>query len=188
MKKLVVVTALLFALLRVAPVSAQTGSECSSIEQKSGEAPVITGTGPPANILMSALGTDDPSDDFRFVVEANPGYSLDFIQLVYNDSVGTRIVMPDAQSNFTTGWQTDASGAFKYYKVSGCFARQASTTTTSTELLPLPSGVLECLESQHVVQNADSSLSCVFNSLPTPTSPNTSKAASAVSAKPVFTG
>ncbi len=117
-----------------AVVNAQTPSECSSIEQKAEEAPVILGEESPANILMS-LREDG---EITFIVNANPGYSLDFIQLVYEDSVGTRIVMPATDVDFSTTWQASFSGDFRFYKVSGCKTRQASTSTTSTTL-PAPS-------------------------------------------------
>ena len=134
MKKFLLVT-ILVAIFYPAAVNAQTPSECSSIEQKAEEGPVIIGEESPANVLM-ALREDG---EIAFIVNANPGYSLDFIQLVYEDSVGTRIVMPATDEDFSTGWQTSFRGDFRFYKVSGCKAWQASTSTTSTSTaLPVP--------------------------------------------------
>lgn len=132
MKKLVLGVVLMVTFFP-AISSAQTPSECSSIEQKFSQAPVVTGESSPANILMSSVGVDE----FEFVVNANPGYSINFIQLVYTDTVSTRIVMPNTNEDFTTHWQTDALGTFEFYKVTGCLAKQASTTvsTASTNVV-----------------------------------------------------
>ncbi len=109
-------------------VSAQTQNGCSSIEQSFGGSDIVVGESSPANVLMRSL----TEGEFEFVVNANPGRTVTFIQLVYNRNGTTYIVMPDPGENFSQHWQTNVVGDFHYYKVVGCWSKQASTSTVTT--------------------------------------------------------
>ncbi len=127
MKKAVVVLIFCCIFLPL-QVSAQTQSECSSIEQTAGSSDVVVGESSPANVLMRSLA----EGEFEFVVNANPGRTVTFIQLVYNLNGTTHIVMPDPSEDFSQHWQTSVVGDFHYYKVIGCWSQQASITTVTT--------------------------------------------------------
>lgn len=138
MKRLVL-TALFVLVVFPAAANAQTVPECSNISQKFGEAPIIEGQESPANILMKVVDTDS----FLVEVNANPGFTTSFIQLVYTDTVGTHVLIPGPSAlppeDITTYWSTTVIGSFEFYKVSGCLAHQASTSTSeSTISLILP--------------------------------------------------
>ncbi|MFO0862940.1 MAG: hypothetical protein U0516_04455 [Candidatus Saccharibacteria bacterium] len=143
MKRLVV---LLLAVILVYPAAAvaQTSDNCSSIEQLEGEMDKVTGESSPANVLMRMID----ENSFEFVVNANPGNTINFIQLVYVSNGVTYIVMPDTNIDFTLHWQTSVVGDFHYYKVNGCklkpitsststsiIASTSSTTTTTTSAI-----------------------------------------------------
>jgi hypothetical protein len=131
MKRFVLAAVVVLVLFSVA-ANAQTVSECSSISQKFGEAPVIEGSVSPANILMQVVDTDS----FLVEVNANPGFTTSFVQLVYTDNVSTHVLIPGPSSNppedISTHWSTTVTGTFEFYKVSGCLAQQASTTTSES--------------------------------------------------------
>jgi hypothetical protein len=160
MKKLVTALILVCVFMPVC-AHAQTPTECNSISQKFGEAPYIEGDSAPANILMRMID----SESFLFEVNSNPGFTISFIQIVYTDSVGTHIINPGPNAippiDITTSWQTEIEGKFSYYKVSGCQAFQASTSTSTTYNTPPQTPlVLVCPAGEREVINVDGSQYC----------------------------
>lgn len=131
---------------------AQSPSECSSIEQSSDHAPVIEGYMPPANVLTRLI------DDNNFLIEinANPSFTISFIQVIYTDTIGTSILMPGPQSlppaDITSSWQAEINGKFNYYKVMGCRALHASTSTSEAYVpTTLPGTTMACSPDENVV-------------------------------------
>ena len=187
MKKLIVATILVCFFVPVS-AHAQTSTGCNSISQKFGEAPYIEGDSAPANILMRMIDTES----FLFEVNANPGFTLSFIQIVYIDSVGTHIINPGPHAlppvDIANSWQTEIDGKFSYYKVSGCQAFQASTSTSTTYSIPLQTPlVLVCPVGEHEIIDTEGNQYCQADPQ-IKTSPYTPNTPVPVLVTPAFTG